>query len=218
MTSNRFTLTSFTYKMSSMKLFYVTEQKRIVGDKLQYLEKLLSGQPDGLIIREKDLSEEDLIAFAAPLVPIAERYQVPLILRGSPTVARKLGIRQLQLSYTEAMAAPLPSDFDAIGVSVHHLDEALAVQAHGASRITYGHIFTSPCKPGLPPRGLAALDEIVQASKIPVYAIGGITTETLPFLLPTKIEGACLMSASMTDSSPETLTTRLRAILEQSNA
>ena len=199
-----------------MKLIYVTEQQRIIGDKRHYFEKLLSGQPDGQIIREKYLTDEQLLAFSEPLVPLAERYQVPLILRGSPEIAKKLGIRQLQLSFPEAMRAPLPSGFDEIGVSVHHLDEAIAAEAHGASRVTYGHIFTSPCKPGLPPRGVAALDEIAQACRIPVFAIGGITLDTLPFLLPTKIAGACLMSASMTDPHPETLTTRLRAILEQS--
>ncbi|MDO4923947.1 MAG: thiamine phosphate synthase [Peptococcaceae bacterium] len=199
-----------------MKLIYVTEQQRIIGDKRHYFEKLLSGQPDGLIIREKYLTDEQLLAFSEPLVPLAERYQVPLILRGSPEIAKKLGIRQLQLSFPEAMRAPLPSGFDEIGVSVHHLDEAIAAETHGASRVTYGHIFTSPCKPGLPPRGVAALDEIAQACRIPVFAIGGITLDTLPFLLPTKIAGACLMSASMTDPHPETLTTRLRAILEQS--
>ena len=202
--------------MSKMKLIYVTEQQRIIGDKRHYFEKLLSGQPDGLIIREKYLTDEQLLAFSEPLVPLAERYQVPLILRGNPEIAKKLGIRQLQLSFPEAMRAPLPSGFDEIGVSVHHLDEAIAAEAHGASRVTYGHIFTSPCKPGLPPRGVAALDEIAQACRIPVFAIGGITLDTLPFLLPTKIAGACLMSASMTDPHPETLTTRLRAILEQS--
>ena len=202
--------------MSKMKLIYVTQQQRIIGDKRHNFEKLLSGQPDGLIIREKYLTDEQLLSFSEPLVPLAERYQVPLILRGSPEIAKKLGIRQLQLSFPEAMRAPLPSGFDEIGVSVHHLDEAIAAEAHGASRVTYGHIFTSPCKPGLPPRGVAALDEIAQACRIPVFAIGGITLDTLPFLLPTKIAGACLMSASMTDPHPETLTTRLRAILEQS--
>ena len=202
--------------MKKIKIFYVTEQKRIIGDKRHYFEELLSGQPDGLIIREKYLTNDELLAFAESLVPIAERFHVPLILRGTPEIAKKLGIRQLQLSFPEAMRAPLPSGFDEIGVSVHHIDEAIAAEAHGASRITYGHIFTSPCKPGLPPQGVAALDEIAQACRIPVFAIGGITLETLPFLLPTKIAGACLMSASMTDPSPETLTTRLRTILEQS--
>lgn len=199
-----------------MKLIYVTERRRIRGDAHDYLSRLLSGRPDALLIREKDLSPEELIRFAAPLVPIAERYGVSLILRGSAEEARQLGISHLQLSFAEAIAAPLPQDFDSIGVSVHSLAEALEAQRRGADTVTYGHIFTSPCKPGLPPRGTAALDEIVRACTIPVYAIGGITSDTLPFLLPIHPAAACLMSASMTDPEPETLTTRLRRILERS--
>lgn len=199
-----------------MKLIYVTERRRIQGDAHDYLSRLLSGRPDALLIREKDLSPEELIRFAAPLVPIAERYGVPLILRGTPALAQRLGIRNLQLSYAEALATPLPQDFDSVGVSVHSLAEALEAQRRGATTVTYGHIFTSPCKPGLPPRGTAALDEIVRACTIPVHAIGGITADTLPFLLPIHPAAACLMSASMTDPEPETLTTRLRRILERS--
>lgn len=196
-----------------MKLIYVTERRRIQGDAHNYLLRLLSGRPDALLIREKDLSDEALIRFAAPLVPIAERCGVPLILRGSAEQARQLGISRLQLSFAEAIAAPLPQDFDSIGVSVHSLAEALEAQRRGADTVTYGHIFTSLCKPGLPPRGTAALDEIVRACTIPVYAIGGITSDTLPFLLPIHPAAACLMSASMTDPEPETLTTRLRRIV-----
>lgn len=196
-----------------MKLIYVTERRRIQGDAHDYLSRLLSGRPDALLIREKDLTDEELICFAAPLVPIAERCGVPLILRGSAEQARQLGISHLQLSFAEALAAPLPLDFDSIGVSVHSLAEALEAQRRGADTVTYGHIFTSPCKPGLPPRGTAALDEIVRACTIPVYAIGGITADTLPFLLPIHPAAACLMSASMTDPEPETLTTRLRRIV-----
>lgn len=199
-----------------MKLIYVTERRRVQDDAHDYLSRLLSGRPDALLIREKDLSDEELIRFAAPLVPIAERCGVPLILRGSAEQARQLGISRLQLSFAEAIAAPLPQDFDSIGVSVHSLEEALAAQKLGADTVTYGHIFTSPCKLGLPPRGTAALDEIVRACTIPVYAIGGITADTLPFLLPIHPAAACLMSASMTDPEPETLTTRLRRILERS--
>lgn len=199
-----------------MKLIYVTERRRIQGDAHDYLSRLLAGRPDALLIREKDLSDEELIRFTAPLVPIAERCGVPLILRGSAEQARQLGISRLQLSFAEALAAPLPQDFDSIGVSVHSLAEALEAQRRGATTVTYGHIFTSPCKPGLPPRGTAALDEIVRVCTIPVYAIGGITADTLPFLLPIHPAAACLMSASMTDPEPETLTTRLRRILERS--
>lgn len=198
-----------------MELIYVTERRRIQGDPLDYLTRLLSGKPDGLLIREKDLDDDALYAFAAPLVPIAADYGVPLILRGSAELAQRLGIRALQLSYAEATAAPLPQGFEAVGVSVHSREEAMQAARLGADRVTYGHIFASPCKPSLPPRGPAALDDVVRSCPVPVYAIGGITAATLPFLLPIQPQGVCLMSASMTDPEPETLTTRLRCLCER---
>ena len=100
------------------------------------------------------------------------------------------------------MAASRPQSvafFAAIGASVHSVDEAQRAQALGATYLTAGHIFTTECKKGLPPRGLQFLQEVCQSVSIPVYAIGGITLD------PQKIEtvlscGAsrvCIMSGMM---------------------
>ena len=44
----------------------------------------------------------------------------------------------------------------------------------GAAYVTAGHIFTTDCKKGLPPRGLDFLKNVCDAVTIPVYGIVGI--------------------------------------------
>ena len=56
----------------------------------------------------------------------------------------------------------------------------------GATYVTAGHIFTTDCKKGLPPRGLDFLKNVCDAVTIPVYGIGGIKFDPQPMEQPEK--------------------------------
>jgi len=60
-------------------------------------------------------------------------------------------------------------------ISTHTHEEALKAQTLGADAITYSPIFPSPNKGE--PKGLEDLKEIVDKIEIPIFALGGITTE-----------------------------------------
>ncbi len=63
------------------------------------------------------------------------------------------------------------------GVSVHSLDAAQRAEAWGADFLTFGNVFDTPSKRamGFEPQGLGKLKKVVNAVKLPVFAIGGIT-------------------------------------------
>ena len=67
----------------------------------------------------------------------------------------------------------------------------------GAAYVTAGHIFTTDCKKGLPPRGLEFLTDVVNAVKIPVYGIGGIDEENITKIMECGAAGGCMMSGFM---------------------
>jgi thiamine-phosphate pyrophosphorylase len=60
-------------------------------------------------------------------------------------------------------------------ISTHTYEEALKAQKLGADAITYSPIFASPNKGE--PKGLEDLKEIVAKIRVPIFALGGITTE-----------------------------------------
>jgi thiazole tautomerase (transcriptional regulator TenI) len=97
-----------------------------------------------------------------------------------------------------------------IGCSVHSPEEALAAQLGGADYVLFGHVYQTTSKEGLPARGLAALQETVQAVSIPVIAIGGITANRVPDVLNTGCAGVAVMSAffEAPDATAELLTFR----------
>lgn len=67
----------------------------------------------------------------------------------------------------------------------------------GACYVIAGHIFSTDCKKGVPPRGLAFLREVTNSVSIPVYAIGGITVENSGEVFAAGAAGVCMMSQWM---------------------
>ena len=99
------------------------------------------------------------------------------------------------LCFFSEKTAKNPGDFLAVGCSVHSVEEAKEAQKLGATYLTAGHIYTTDCKKGLPPRGLDFLREICNAVTIPVYAIGGIHagTRQIQEVMDCGASGACIM-------------------------
>lgn len=102
-----------------------------------------------------------------------------------------------------------------IGVSVHSLDEALAAQDAGANYVTFGHIYASESKRGLPPRGIFALERIVSKLDIPVVAIGGIDKSNAAPVLETGVSGIAVIGAVLGSQTPRELTESLKSEMEK---
>ena len=89
--------------------------------------------------------------------------------------------------------------FQEIGTSVHSASQLQEAVALGADYVTAGHIFTTDCKKGLPPRGLSFLHDICEQSPFPVYGIGGITEDNEEDVIRQGAAGVCIMSGCMRD-------------------
>jgi thiamine-phosphate pyrophosphorylase len=103
-----------------------------------------------------------------------------------------------------------------VGRSVHSLAEATDAAAGGADYVTFGHVFPTTTHPGLPPRGLSELREIVESVEVPVLAIGGISIDNLDSVLATGCAGVAVISAILSDPDPSRAASRLREALDAS--
>jgi thiamine-phosphate diphosphorylase len=66
-----------------------------------------------------------------------------------------------------------------VGRSVHSLEAALQAERDGADYVIFGPVWSSPTHPGVAPAGVAALEAVARALRIPVLAIGGVTAERI---------------------------------------
>jgi thiamine-phosphate pyrophosphorylase len=66
-----------------------------------------------------------------------------------------------------------------VGRSVHALEGAITAEREGADYVIYGPIWPSASHLGIAPVGLDALAEVARSVRIPVLAIGGVTSERI---------------------------------------
>jgi thiamine-phosphate pyrophosphorylase len=90
-----------------------------------------------------------------------------------------------------------------VGVSVRDEEETRAAQADGADYLGAGAVFPTSTKQDSTFIGLDMLRKIARISKVPVYAIGGITLHNLNELKRHNILGAAVISAILNTPDQE---------------
>ena len=181
---------------------------------LQSIEMIAKSEVEAIILREKDLSEDEYFLLAKKVKEICDKYNKKLIIHSFIDVAKKLGIKNIQLPFSKFIAVDnLHKDFESIGTSVHSVEDAVLAEKSGADYIIAGHIFATVCKIGLPPRGVEFLSKVCNAVNIPVYAIGGIDDNSvaeLSYLNCNNFSGVCVMSALMKSDNPQELVQKVK--------
>lgn len=184
------------------KIICITDRKLCQEDFLTRIEKIASAKPDRIIFRDKECSDEEYATFAFKVLEISVKYGVPC------SVCRNVDFgNNIHISMSMLRHFPFR---DLTGASVHSVDEAVEAEKKGVDYVIAGHIFETPCKPDLAPRGLDFLKQVCNAVKIPVYAIGGINADNIHLIAKAGADGACIMSGFMTCENPEEFIKDLR--------
>ncbi len=192
------------------KIICVTNRALCEEDFLKRVEKIAHCGASYLILREKDLSEQEYEALARQVLAICRREGLPCGLHHFDGVAARLKADWLHLPLPDLEENPKLAVSDrTVGVSVHSVEQALRAQELGAKYVTAGHLFETDCKKGLPGRGVSFLREVCASVSIPVYAIGGICAENIAQVKQAGATGACLMSEFMRCPSPKDLVDKL---------
>lgn len=183
----------------------ITNRKLCGEDFLSRIEKLAKARPQGIILREKDLSKQQYEILARQVMDICAAYDTPCILHAFTGAALSLKAKALHLPLPllEQLTKKERKAFSVLGASCHSVKDALLAERLGCTYITAGHIFATDCKKGLPGRGIAFLEEVCKNVSVPVYALGGITPETKKEVLKTGAKGICIMSSAMTCADPD---------------
>jgi thiamine-phosphate pyrophosphorylase len=156
-----------------------------------------------IVLREKDLSENDYKDLAAKVLKICKKNNTECILHTYYKVARELNCKKIHLPLHVLKSKPdVCKEFNEVGVSIHSVNEAIEAINLGATYITAGHIFATDCKKDITPRGLSFLSSVCSSVNIPVYAIGGISPVNAQKAINAGADGICIMSGLMNCKDP----------------
>ncbi len=192
-----------------MKLISITNRKLIMGGKSAFyeqIEKIALAGPDKIILREKDMPEDEYEKTALKCKEICKAKNVAFGINKFINTAKKLEIKHIHLSVSDFIKHINELDFfEQKGVSIHSVKEAIQMEEAGADYLIAGHIFKTDCKKDLTPRGTEFLKELCLRVSIPVYAIGGINKTNAKDIKSANADGICLMSSLMQSKNPNEL-------------
>ena len=177
----------------------ITNRALCPNDFLKQLALIAEGKPDAVILREKELDNTEYFHLAEQCMKILEPFSVPLSIHARPEIARAIGASHVHLPFLQLQ----PQKDLQVSCSVHSVEEARLAEQHGANYLIAGHIFETDCKKDIPPRGTTFLRDVCQSVSIPVYAIGGISSNNAALVRECGATGGCMMSALMRAQHPE---------------
>ncbi len=136
---------------------------------------------DFIQIREKDLTDRELLELACRAVRLVRGTACRIIVNGRADIALAAGAHGLHLPSSGLRIEDYRSSLIQnliVGVSAHSLREARRAVEMGAHYILLGHVYPTESKLSYgPPLGLARFRRVCRAVPIPVLALGGIQPE-----------------------------------------
>jgi thiamine-phosphate pyrophosphorylase len=163
-------------------------------------------------VREKDLPDAEQIALAQRLHEIAGNYRAWLTLHGSAELAREAGVDGVHLpaGADPEAARALLGRRALIGISVHTAKEAAALDAAVVDYAIAGPAYASESKPHYGPvLGMVGIETIVNATRVPIIAIGGIAPGVVAEMRVAGAAGVAVMGTIMRAKDPGAIVQRL---------
>ena len=118
------------------KIIAVSNRKLCNRPFLEQIERVCKIHPEAVILREKDLTEEEYGTLAKEVMNICSRYQVSCILHNFWKTALELGCTSVHLPLPELRKLPedVKEQFQRIGTSVHSVEDAKEAERLGVCR------------------------------------------------------------------------------------
>jgi thiamine-phosphate pyrophosphorylase len=179
------------------------------------LEAALRGGVDVVQLRDKNASDDELLAAAASFSAACRTHGALFILNDRPELAAAAGADGVHVGQDDtpvARAWELAGEERLVGLSTH--TPAQVDTAEGADYIGVGPVHATPTKPGRPAVGLELVAHAAAHATVPFFAIGGITGENLSDVTAGGATRAAVVRAITEAGDPETAARELRAGLE----
>ncbi len=179
----------------------------------------LRGGIDWVQLRDKAAPARETFEATRAIATHTRRAGAGLLVNDRLDVAMAAGADGVHLaakSLPPDAARALLGEGPLLGISVHELGEAREAVEAGVDYVTFGHVYPTSSKPGLPPRGILELAEIVESVEVPVLAVGGIDTRNVREVLKTGCAGVAVISAIGGAPDPEPAARRFRRALDDS--
>lgn len=183
-----------------------------------FMELCVSMELPLVQLRDKELSDGELLKLCKELAEIRKGSSTRLILNDRPDIALLSGVDGVHLGRDDLPPSELEKmGFDResmiLGLSSHSLVQAKEAWEQKPDYIGFGPVYPTPTKAKPDPAvGLDLIDDIVSQSPCPVILIGGLFPDNLDAVLRKGARNLCLVRHFNESEDPRP---RIESVLEQ---
>jgi thiamine-phosphate pyrophosphorylase len=202
-------------RLRAAQLYLVTGARPGGRALAEVLGPALRGGVDLVQLREKDASDEEILAAAAVARPLCEAAGALLFVNDRPDLAVRAGADGVHVGQHDT---PVPAARDVVGpdlvvgLSTHAPEE---IDAADADYIGVGPVHATPTKPGRLAVGLDLVRHAAGHADIPWFAIGGIDSASILAVVEAGATRVAVVRAITEADDPEAAARALRTALPE---
>jgi thiamine-phosphate pyrophosphorylase len=175
-----------------------------------FLEAAVRGGVDIVQVRQKELSDRDLLAALEEARVVTRRLGVPLVVNDRPDLAVLSGADFVHVGQNDLPVEAARRFGLGVGLSTHARRE---IDAAVADYIGVGPVFATPTKSGRPPVGLELVRYAAERARAPWFAIGGIDASNIGDVVAAGARRVAVVRAIGDAPDPERAARELRQAL-----
>jgi thiamine-phosphate pyrophosphorylase len=204
-------------RLATARLYLVCDGRPGGRSLSQVLPAAIAGGVDVVQLREKDLTEQQVLPGAREAAQICASLGALFILNDWPQAARECGadgvhVGQQDMSPDQVRAICGPQML--VGLSTHAPGEIERAAAEPVDYIGVGPVHETPTKPGRPAVGTQLVQYAAAHARQPFFAIGGIDADNLGAVLAAGAERVCVLRAIAGAVDPRAAARGLRRQVE----
>jgi thiamine-phosphate pyrophosphorylase len=187
----------------------------LAGSDAHLLEPALRGGVDIVQLRDKELSDDELVAAAEPFRAACRRHEALFILNDRPDLVEACGADGVHVGRTDASvheARALVGAKRLVGLSASTLAELDAVAGADYVGVT---AFATPTKEDAVPGGLELVAAAAERLTVPWFAIGGIELGNAAEVAAAGAPGVAVVRAIRDAEDPEAAARELHSALDR---
>lgn len=180
------------------------------------IEQAAEGGANVIQLREKELTDRELIARARQVREWTRRAGVLFIMNDRPDIARLVGADGVHLGQDDlpvAAARRILGQEMLIGLSTHTIEQVRRAVQDGADYIGVGPTFPSNTKQFEAFAGLEFVREVSEETTLPAFALGGINASNVAEVMAAGATRIAVSAAIATANEPRAAAVALRSKL-----
>jgi len=201
-------------RLAEARLYFVTDAT--TGEPA--LREALAGGVDVLQLRDKDASDDEILAAAATFSALCSEHDALFVVNDRADLAAAAAADGVHLGQADESVAAVRERFGRellIGLSTHSREQLAAGLATDADYVCVGPVYATPTKPDYPAVGLELVRHAAATVTRPWFAIGGIEGATVREVAAAGARRVAVVRAIRNAADPRAAAVGLRAAVEE---